>query len=51
MSKFSCLRALDKQVELFRKGIEVAVFNRDDRDRGRVKVIFAAKFLVEDIPA
>ena len=40
---------LDKQVELFREGVEVAVFRREDLDRGRVKVIFAAKFPVEDL--
>lgn len=35
---------LDKQVELFREGIEVAVFRREDLNDGRVKVIFGAKF-------
>ena len=35
---------LDKQVELFREGLEVAVFNRHDLEDGQVKVIFAAKF-------
>lgn len=38
---------LDKQVELFREGIEVAVFNRDDLDDGQVRVVFAARFPVE----
>ena len=42
---------LDKQVELFRLGVEVAVFNRDDLDNGQVKVIFAARFPVENIAA
>lgn len=39
---------LDKQVELFRQGVEVAVFNRIDLENGYVKVIFAAKFPDED---
>lgn len=39
---------LDKQVELFREGVEVAVFNRNDLEDGQVRVIFAAKFPEED---
>ncbi|MDJ0902093.1 MAG: hypothetical protein QNJ55_25150 [Xenococcus sp. MO_188.B8] len=39
---------LEKQVELFREGVEVAVFNRNDLDNGRVKVAFGAKFPEED---
>lgn len=39
---------LDKQVELFREGLEVAVFRRLDLDNGQVKVVFAAKFPSED---
>lgn len=39
---------LDKQVELFREGVEVAVFNRNDLEDGGVRVIFAAKFPEED---
>ena len=42
---------LDKQVELFREGVEVAVFNRNDLEDGRVRVIFAAKFPEEDLAA
>ena len=39
---------LDKQVELFREGVEVAVFNRNDLEDGQVRVVFAAKFPEED---
>lgn len=39
---------LDKQVELFRQGVEVAVFNRDDLEDDDVRVIFAAQFPDED---
>ena len=39
---------LDKQVELFREGVEVAVFNRHDLEDGQVKVIFGAQFPSED---
>lgn len=39
---------LDKQVELFREGVEVAVFNRHDLEDGYVRVTFAAKFPAED---
>ena len=39
---------LDKQVELFREGLEVAVFNRNDLEDGLVRVVFAAKFPEED---
>ena len=39
---------LDKQVELFRQGVEVAVFNRDDLEDGQVRVRFGADFPEED---
>jgi hypothetical protein len=39
---------LEKQVELFRQGVEVAVFNRHDLKDGQIKVTFAAKFPAED---
>jgi hypothetical protein len=39
---------LDKQVELFREGLEVAVFNRLDLEDGDVRVVFAAKLPDED---
>lgn len=39
---------LDKQVELFREGLEVAVFNRYDLEDGYVQVTFAAKLPDED---
>jgi hypothetical protein len=39
---------LDKQVELFREGVEVAVFNRHDLEGNDVRVTFAAKFPAED---
>jgi hypothetical protein len=39
---------LDKQVELFCEGVEVAVFNRNDLEDGQVKVVFGAKFPEED---
>ena len=39
---------LDKQVELFRQGVEVAVFNRNDLEDGQVRVTFGAKFPAED---
>ena len=39
---------LDKQVELFRQGVEVAVFNRIDGEDGYVQVTFGAKFPEED---
>jgi hypothetical protein len=39
---------LDKQVELFQEGIEVAVFNRHDLEDDDVRVTFAAKFPDED---
>lgn len=39
---------LDKQVELFRQGVEVAVFNRHDFEDGQVRVSFGAKFPEED---
>ena len=39
---------LDKQVELFREGVEVAVFNRDDLEDGQVRVRFGAQFPDED---
>ena len=42
---------LDKQVELFREGIEVAVFNRNDLDNGQVRVRFGAKFTDENLAA
>jgi hypothetical protein len=35
-------------VELFREGVEVAVFNRYDLEDGYVQVTFAAKFPDED---
>ena len=39
---------LDKQVELFREGVEVAVFNRHDLEDGQVRVTFGAKFPEEE---
>ena len=39
---------LEKQVELFREGVEVAVFNRYDLEDGQVRVTFGAKFPDED---
>lgn len=35
---------LDKQVKLFRQGLEVAVFNREDLESGLVKVTFRVQF-------
>ncbi|MEM8722251.1 MAG: hypothetical protein AAGE84_23645 [Cyanobacteria bacterium P01_G01_bin.39] len=43
-----CRWVLDKQVELFREGIEVAVFNRNDLEDGQVRVVFSAKFPEKD---
>lgn len=40
---------LDKQIELFRKGLEVAVMNRQNLDDGQVEVLFAAKFPKENL--
>lgn len=42
------LWVLEKQVELFRQGVEVAVFNRDDLEDGQVRVRFGAYFPDED---
>ena len=39
---------LDKQVELFREGVGVAVFNKHDLEDGQVRVIFAAQFPDKD---
>ncbi len=48
------MRSLDKQVELFREGVELAVFNRDYLDDGQVKVILVAGYkahkFVEKVP-
>jgi hypothetical protein len=42
---------IDKQIELFREGIETAVFRRENLGGGKVKVIFGAKFPEEDLAA
>lgn len=39
---------MDKQVELFREGLKVALFSRHHLEDGQVRVIFAAKFTEED---